>query len=127
MERQQQQQQQPSERETRHVSGALNHKTQLRQPFGDAASHSQRHKRSSALAPSAPAPGGNLTLPLALPAPAPSIKNASVVDQATSYDPLPTRPLHARGVSRNVSCGVRTHAQLPAVDLKSTPLTTRAN
>ena len=25
------------------------------------------------------------------------------------------------------SCGVRTHAQLPAVDLKSTPLTTRAN
>ena len=26
-----------------------------------------------------------------------------------------------------VSCGVRTHAQLPAVDLKSTPLTTRAN
>ena len=27
----------------------------------------------------------------------------------------------------NVSCGVRTHAQLPAVDLKSTPLTTRAN
>ena len=28
---------------------------------------------------------------------------------------------------RNVSCGVRTHAQLPAVDLKSTPLTTRAN
>ena len=28
---------------------------------------------------------------------------------------------------RNVSCGVRTHAQLPAMDLKSTPLTTRAN
>ena len=27
----------------------------------------------------------------------------------------------------NVSCGVRAHAQLPAVDLKSTPLTTRAN
>jgi len=27
----------------------------------------------------------------------------------------------------NVSYGVRTHAQLPAVDLKSTPLTTRAN
>ena len=27
----------------------------------------------------------------------------------------------------NVSCGVRTHALLPAVDLKSTPLTTRAN
>ena len=27
----------------------------------------------------------------------------------------------------SVSCGVRTHAQLPAVDLKSTPLTTRAN
>ena len=26
-----------------------------------------------------------------------------------------------------VSCGVRTHAQLPAMDLKSTPLTTRAN
>ena len=26
-----------------------------------------------------------------------------------------------------VSCGVRVHAQLPAVDLKSTPLTTRAN
>ena len=26
-----------------------------------------------------------------------------------------------------VSYGVRTHAQLPAVDLKSTPLTTRAN
>ena len=26
-----------------------------------------------------------------------------------------------------VSCGVRAHAQLPAVDLKSTPLTTRAN
>ena len=26
-----------------------------------------------------------------------------------------------------VSCGVRTQAQLPAVDLKSTPLTTRAN
>ena len=25
-----------------------------------------------------------------------------------------------------VTCGVRTHAQLPAVDLKSTPLTTRA-
>ena len=29
--------------------------------------------------------------------------------------------------NRIVSCGVRTHAQLPAVDLKSTPLTTRAN
>ena len=29
--------------------------------------------------------------------------------------------------SANVSCGVRTHAQLPAVDLKSTPLATRAN
>ena len=28
---------------------------------------------------------------------------------------------------KHVSCGVRTHAQLPAVDLKSTPLTTRAN
>ena len=27
----------------------------------------------------------------------------------------------------DASCGVRTHAQLPAVDLKSTPLTTRAN
>ena len=27
----------------------------------------------------------------------------------------------------SVSCGVRTHAQFPAVDLKSTPLTTRAN
>ena len=27
----------------------------------------------------------------------------------------------------NVSCGVRTHAQLSAVDLKSTPLATRAN
>ena len=27
----------------------------------------------------------------------------------------------------NVSCGVRTHAQLPAVDLKSTPLTSQAN
>ena len=27
----------------------------------------------------------------------------------------------------SVSCGVRTHAQLPAVDLKSAPLTTRAN
>ena len=26
-----------------------------------------------------------------------------------------------------VSCGARTHAQLPAVDLKSTPLTARAN
>ena len=38
--------------------------------------------------------------------------------------------LHARlrtGSIKNVSCGVRTHAQLPAVDLKSTPLTTRAN
>ena len=28
---------------------------------------------------------------------------------------------------QNVSCGVRGLAQLPAVDLKSTPLTTRAN
>ena len=27
----------------------------------------------------------------------------------------------------SASCGVRTHAQLPAVDLKSTPLTSRAN
>lgn len=27
----------------------------------------------------------------------------------------------------HVSCGVRTHAQLPAVNLKSTPLATRAN
>ena len=27
----------------------------------------------------------------------------------------------------NISAGVRTHAQSPAVDLKSTPLTTRAN
>ena len=27
----------------------------------------------------------------------------------------------------NASCGVRTHAQLPAVDLKSAPLATRAN
>ena len=27
----------------------------------------------------------------------------------------------------NVSCGVRTHAELPPVDLKSTPLATRAN
>ena len=27
----------------------------------------------------------------------------------------------------HVSCGVRTHAQSPAVDLKSTPLTTWAN
>ena len=27
----------------------------------------------------------------------------------------------------HVSCGVRTHAQVPAVDLKSTPLTIRAN
>ena len=35
------------------------------------------------------------------------------------------RPPHVQ--STNVSCGVRTHAQLPAVDLKSTPLTTRAN
>ena len=31
------------------------------------------------------------------------------------------------GLAANVSCGVRAHAQLPAVDLKSTPLTTRAN
>jgi hypothetical protein len=30
-------------------------------------------------------------------------------------------------IQMNVSYGVRTHAQLPAVDLKSTPLTTRAN
>ena len=29
--------------------------------------------------------------------------------------------------SETVSYGVRTHAQFPAVDLKSTPLTTRAN
>ena len=34
----------------------------------------------------------------------------------------PTRP-----PPKHVSCGARTHAQLPAVDLKSTPLTTRAN
>ena len=27
----------------------------------------------------------------------------------------------------HVSCGARTHAELPPVDLKSTPLTTRAN
>ena len=31
------------------------------------------------------------------------------------------------GLRCNVSCGVRTHAQLPALDLKSNPLTTRAN
>ena len=31
------------------------------------------------------------------------------------------------GLAANVSCGVRAHAQLPAVDLKSTPLATRAN
>ena len=30
-------------------------------------------------------------------------------------------------VQSHVSCGVRAHAQLPAVDIKSTPLTTRAN
>ena len=29
--------------------------------------------------------------------------------------------------SEDVSCGVRTHAELPPVDLKSTPLATRAN
>ena len=34
---------------------------------------------------------------------------------------------HLCTASANVSCGVRTHAQLPAVDLKSTPLATRAN
>ena len=28
---------------------------------------------------------------------------------------------------KSVSCGVRADAQLPAVDLKPTPLTTRAN
>ena len=38
------------------------------------------------------------------------------------------RPLKADGGSKKyVSCGGRTHAQLPAVDLKVTPLTTRAN
>ena len=34
---------------------------------------------------------------------------------------------HHRVPRYHVSCGVRAHAQLPAVDLKSTPLTTRAN
>ena len=39
------------------------------------------------------------------------------------------RMTHAaqHGCAASVSCGVRTHAQLPEVDLKSTPLTTRAN
>ncbi len=32
-----------------------------------------------------------------------------------------------RPAVKSASCGVRTHAQLPAVDLKSTPLTSRAN
>jgi hypothetical protein len=38
-------------------------------------------------------------------------------------------PAYASNVKSvyTASCGVRTHAQLPAVDLKSTPLTTRAN
>ena len=36
-------------------------------------------------------------------------------------------PCQPRGACICVSCGVRAHAQLPAVDLKSTPLTTRAN
>ena len=31
------------------------------------------------------------------------------------------------GNNKCASCGVRTHAQLPALDLKSNPLTTRAN
>ena len=30
-------------------------------------------------------------------------------------------------VKTDVSCGIRTHAQFPAVDLKSTPSTTRAD
>lgn len=34
---------------------------------------------------------------------------------------------YASDPHKHASCGVRTHAQLPAVDLKSTPLTTRAN
>ena len=32
-----------------------------------------------------------------------------------------------RPAVKSASCGVRTHAQLLAVDLKSTPLTSRAN
>ncbi len=32
-----------------------------------------------------------------------------------------------RPAVKSASCGVQTHAQLPAVDLKSTPLTSRAN
>ena len=34
---------------------------------------------------------------------------------------------HGQGDSQRASCGVRTHAEFPLVDLKSTPLTTRAN
>ena len=40
---------------------------------------------------------------------------------------IPSRNWHACTLWANVSCGVRTHAQLPAVDLKYTPLATRAN
>ena len=39
---------------------------------------------------------------------------------------LATRPSRI-GMLKNVSCGARTHEELPSVDLKSTPLTTRAN
>ena len=40
-----------------------------------------------------------------------------------------TFPLEHKQASpcMSASCGVRTHAEFPLVDLKSTPLTTRAN
>ena len=50
---------------------------------------------------------------------------ASVALAGSSWLWLPLAEWLAVGI--NVSYGVRTHAQLPAVDLKSTPLTTRAN
>ena len=37
------------------------------------------------------------------------------------------RILYRMHIMHIASCGVRTHAQLPAMDLKSTPLATRAN
>jgi hypothetical protein len=46
---------------------------------------------------------------------------ARAVPPQLSLAMMPSRP------SMHASCGVRTQAQLPAVDLKSTPLTSRAN
>ena len=41
--------------------------------------------------------------------------------------PLLLAPHSLHHMFKHVSCGARTHAELPPVDLKSTPLTTRAN